>query len=177
MKKILTLFFALLMVLSLCGCGSETTTQAEASESKGTEAEAGSLSEVYAEDFVAVEDINYEMSKSEIHNLNIKIRNTTSENMIKLYFRVQALDVAGDVLDSWNMGSSDRLDAGQGYWFYCSGDIFEDCKSIEAASEKAASIRVLSVHIQKVKDDASSWVDYDFKEPPVFKVADIQPKA
>lgn len=186
MKK-LGITILMLLALLLCGCGNDTVAQVPAETAPVREelsmenAEAVQSAEateaaVKAEDLFAVESINYEMYRDGLKNFNLKIRNITGEAMESLYFRIQALDAAGDVLEAWNMGSSDRLDAGQAYWFYCSGNIFDDCKSLEEAAEKAESIRVLSANIQTIKDDASSWVEYDFEEPPTYKVMDIPEK-
>ena len=148
MKKIIALVLVLAMSQSLCAWGkgetapkeadaADTLQQTETEKTRETVAIATTEAEVYAEDFFAVEDINYKKNKSEIRNINIKIRNTTSENVIRLYFRVQALETRGDILEARNMGSSDRMDAGQAYWFYCGGEAFEDCKPIEEAGEKS----------------------------------------
>jgi len=184
MKKWLVLVFAFLTLASMCACGSDSAVQEsdavvapEVTENmEETQATAPVEAEVIAEDLFSVESINYEMHRDELNNFNVKIRNITDEKMENLYFRVQALDPAGDVLEAWNMGSSDRLDAGQAYWYYCSCDLFDDCISVEEAAERVDSIRILSANIQTIKDDASSWVEHDFAEPPTYKVAEIREK-
>ena len=177
MKRIITLFLALALTLSLCACGMSSAQSGE-KPSVGQEGtvivknEAAS-NEVFAEDIFAVEEIAYKYDRGEVRNFEVKIRNITNKKILDLYYGVQALDAEGDVIESWNMGLSDVLQAGQAYWFYCDNNLFDDCGSIEEAATRAESIRIAFAKIQTVKDDSSSWVQYDFKEPPTARIADL----
>ena len=186
MKRLIALLLALGTILSLCGCGGKTTQAPAPTEA----AEAGSAVEttlpeipettavptVYAEEMFAVEDIVYEIRRDELKNFEVKIRNLTDETFLNLYFRVQALDTRGDVLAAWTMGSQDGLDRGQAYWYYCSNNLFDDCRNLEDAVMRADAIRITYVKIQTVRDDPSSWVEYEFASLPTFRLADIRPK-
>jgi hypothetical protein len=186
MKKLITLLLAVGMTLVLCSCGeknAEAPAAATADAPAAVETATPEVVEttedtaVYADDMFAVEDIVYEIRREELKNFEIKIRNLTDTKYLNLYFRVQGLDTRGDVLAAWNMGSQDGLEPGQGYWYYCSSnDLFEECRSIEEAAQRADALRVTYVKIQTVKDDPSSWVEYEFAAPPTFRIADIQPK-
>lgn len=183
MKRLIALLLAVGTVLCLCGCGGKTT-QAPA-PTEGTEAaapaqttlpevqETTAAPQIYAEEMFAVEDIVYEIRRDELKNFEVKIRNLTDEKFLDLYFRVQALDTQGDVLAAWTMGSSDALEAGQAYWYYCSNNLFDDCTSIEDAATRAESIRIVFAKIQTIKGDPSSWVQYDFRNPPTYRVAEL----
>ena len=197
MKRIVALALVLITCVSLCACGKKVDsseevmdnvtiaetqaapTQIEAEEetpqvaTEDFEIVSYEKDPVYAEDLFAIEDFVYEMFRDKIHNFKIKIRNTTSEKMGTIMFRAQALDAAGDVLDAWNIGSSDGLDAGQAFWFYCSNQAFDDCKTIEEASKKVDTIRIISATIWI---ESGNSTEYDFKEPYVIKVIDIKPK-
>lgn len=170
MKRVIALLLTLAMALSLCACGGNSAqTGAPEQEEKTT---GGNVTR--AEDIFAVEQIAYQERRSELQNFDIKIRNVTQERILDVYFGIQALDAAGDVLESWTMGSMDALEAGQGYWYYCNNnDLFGECATIEEAAAKAESIRIPFAKIQTVKDDPSSWVQYDFQEPPTFRIAEI----
>ena len=177
MKRIITLFLALVLALSLFACGGSSAQSGEkpsvGQEETVTVKNEAATNEVFAEDFFAVEEIAYKYERGEVRNFEVKIRNITDKKIMDLYYSVQALDAAGDVIESWNMGLSDVLQAGQAYWFYCDNNLFDDCGSIEEAATRAESIRIAFAKIQTVKDDSSSWVQYDFKEPPTARIADL----
>ena len=173
MKRIIALMLVLALALSLCGCGADAAQPgANPADSNTVNNEAGS-NPVYAEDLFAVEVIAYKYDRGEVRNFEIKIRNITDKKIPNLYYSVQALDAAGDVIESWNIGASDVLLAGQAYWYYCNNDLFDDCGSIEEAATRAESLRIATANVQTVKDDPSSWVHYDFKEPPTARIADL----
>ena len=183
MRKLLSLVLAFALVFTLAACGNDNSAQEKENENgsiQKDEAEekipvtSTADDKVYAENLFTVEEFVFEMFRDEIHNFEVKIRNNTSEKMGTLIFRAQGLDAAGDVLASWNIGSSDGLDAGQAFWFYCSNDVFDGCKTIEEVSKKVDTIRIISVNIV---DDEKNWTEYDFKEPYKIKVIDIKPKA
>ena len=186
MKRLIALLLAVGTILCLCGCGGKTT-QAPA-PTEGTEASAPAQTtlpevpettaapQIYAEEMFAVEDIVYEIRRDELKNFEVKIRNLTDEKFLDLYFRVQALDTRGDVLAAWTMGSQDGLEPGQAYWYYCSNNLFDNCRNIEVAMQRADALRITYVKIQTVRDDPSSWVEYEFATLPTFRLADIRPK-
>lgn len=174
MKKIGTLFLALGLCLALCGCGGKAP-EAAPTQAPETTAAAETTGEpvVYAETMFAVEDMVAEMRRGELQNFEVKIRNTTDKKIDEYHFRVQALDDRGDVLEAWSMGSSDALEAGQAIWFYCGNNLFDDCKNMEEAAQRAQSLRITYASVQTVKGDPKTWVDYDFENPPTYTVADI----
>ena len=172
MKRMIAMILALALTMSLCACGASSTQSGDKSESIAAKNEKVT-DEVYAEDFFAVEEIAYKYDRGEVRNFEVKIRNITAKKILDVYYGVQALDAAGDVIESWNMGGSDVLQAGQACWYYCSNNLFDDCGSIEEAATRAESIQIISAHIQTVKDDPRSWVHYDFKEPPTARIADL----
>lgn len=173
MKRIIALILVLALALSLCACGGGTA-QSGANPSESIVAKNEAVTnEVYAEDIFAVEEIAYKYDNGEVRNFEVKIRNITDKKILELYYGVQALDAAGDVIESWNMGGSDVLQAGQACWYYCSNNLFDDCGSIEEAATRAESLRIVTANVQTVKDDSSSWVHYDFKEPPTVRIADL----
>lgn len=185
MKRLIALLLTVGMILALCGCGGNTAEEPTVNDAKAEvviETTAPEITEptedpsAYADDMFAVEDIVYEMRRDELQNFEIKIRNLTEEKHPDIYFGVQALDTRGDVLAAWTMGTQDSLQPGQACWFYCSNNLFDDCDSIEEAMMRADAIRVTRVHIQTIKDDPKSWVDYEFANLPTFRLADIQPK-
>ena len=169
MKRLIALLLAVGTVLCLCGCGGKTT-QAPA-PTEGTEAaaptqttlpevqETTAAPQIYAEEMFAVEDIVYEIRRDELKNFEVKIRNLTDEKFLDLYFRVQ-----------------DGLEPGQAYWYYCSNNLFDNCRNIEVAMQRADALRITYVKIQTVRDDPSSWVEYEFATLPTFRLADIRPK-
>ena len=186
MKRLTALLLAVMAVLALCGCGGQNGETSAATE--GTEPpvfvettlpevpQTTAAPTVYAEELFQVEDIVYEIRRDELKNFEIKIRNLTDEKILDLYFRVQALDTQGDVLAAWTMGAQDGLEPGQAYWYYCSNALFDDCRNMEEAALRADAIRITYVKIQTVRDDPSSWVEYDFASLPTFRLADIRPK-
>lgn len=177
MKRIIALVLVSVLTLSLCACGGNSAQLNEKSSAGQEENVAvrneAVANEVYAEDIFAVEEIAYKYDRGEVSNFEVKIRNITDKRILDLYYGVQALDAAGDVIESWNMGSQDVLQPGQACWYYCSNNLFDDCGSIEEAATRAESIRIVFAKIQTVKDDPSSWVQYDFKEPSTARIADL----
>ena len=177
MKRMIAIIMTVALTMSLCACGASSAqsgevpaaSQAESIVAKNEEV----TNEVYAEDFFAVEEIAYKYDRGEVRNFEVKIRNITDKKILDLYYGVQALDAAGDVIESWNMGASDVLQPGQAYWYYCSNNLFDDWGSSEEAATRAESIQIVSAHIQTVKDDPKSWVQYDFEEPPTARIADL----
>ena len=173
MKRIIALLLVLALALSLCACGGGSAQSGDnPSESIAAKHEAVT-NEVYAEDIFAVEEIAYKYDNGEVRNFEVKIRNITDKKLLDLYYSVQALDVAGDVVETWNMGAQDSLQHGQACWYYCSNNLFDDCGSIEEAATRAESIRIVTANVQTVKDDPSSWVHYDFKDPPTVRIVDL----
>lgn len=176
MKRILALLLALMLIL--CACGEKAPQAPEAAPAAQEENQAAESEKqpdvVYAEELFAVEEVAYTFNRGEFRNFDVKIRNITSEKMPDVYYGVQALDAAGDVTESWSMGSSDALEAGQAYWYYCnSSELFDECFSIEDAAARAESIRIVYAKVQTVKGDSGSWVQYDFRNPPTYRIADL----
>lgn len=177
MKRMIAMILALVLTLPLCACGAGSVQSGEVPAADKSESIVAkneeATNEVYAEDFFAVEEIAYKYDRGEVRNFEVKIRNITNKKILELYYGVQALDASGDVIESWNMGGSDVLQAGQACWYYCSNNLFDDCGSIEEAATRAESLRIVTANIQTVKDDPSSWVHYDFKDPPTARIADL----
>ena len=175
MKRITALLLALM--LTLCACADKTPQAQEAAPVPQADNQAAENEKdpeiVYAEDLFAVEEVAYTVSRGEFRNFDVKVRNITDKKMPDVYYNVQALDAAGDVIESWTMGSSDALEAGQAYWYYCSNNLFDDCTSIEDAATRAESIRIVFAKVQTIKGDPSSWVQYDFRNPPTYRVAEL----
>ena len=176
MKRITALILALM--LALCACGNSDPHTAEPQAAAQTENQPAETEKqpdvVYAEEIFTVEEVAYTVSRGEFRNFDVKIRNITDEKIPDVYYGIQALDAAGDVIESWNMGSSDSLEPGQGYWYYCnSNELFDECFSIEDAAGRAESIRIAFAKVQTVKGDSSSWVQYDFREPPTYRIAEL----
>lgn len=188
MKKIISLVLALVMCLSLCACGTETTAQEKKKETMAvgqseatisTEAEVQETTEsiVYAESFFTVEEIVYEMFNNDTPEFGIKIRNTTTEKITDFFFTVQLLDKNGDILDSKDPMGIDALDAGQAFWLEVRWLDRNGYKSIQEFSEDVESIKIVSATIKRTGVDYSKWDKYEFEKPTTFKVVDIQPKA
>lgn len=186
MKRLIALLLAVGAVLCLCGCGGKTADAPAATEAAEISAppettlpevpQTTAAPTVYAEELFQVEDIVYEIRRDELKNFEVKIRNLTNEKILDLYFRVQALDAQGDVLAAWTMGAQDGLEPGQAYWYYCSNNLFDNCRNMEDAAMRADAIRITYVKIQTVRDDPSSWVEYEFATLPTFRLADIRSK-
>lgn len=177
MNRMIAMILALVLTLPLCACGAGSAQSGEVPAADKSESIVAkneeATNEVYAEDFFAVEEIAYKYDRGKVSNFEVKIRNITDKKILDLYYGVQALDAAGDVIESWNMGSQDVLQPGQACWYYCSNNLFDDCGSIEEAATRAESVRIVFAKIQTVKDDPSSWVQYDFKDPPTARIADL----
>lgn len=171
MKRILSAMLVFALALALCGCGAGETAAPATTENAA-----------YAESLVAVENIAYQLQeqKWELKEFNVKIRNVTDQVLNEITFKGQGLDANGDVLEEWIVCSVDALEPGQASWARVyNNDLFRGCKSIEEAAQRAETIRITSMHYRADMDAAEDWMgweDYDFREPPTFKVADILPE-
>ena len=146
MNRMIAMILALVLTLPLCACGAGSAQSGEVPAADKSESIVAkneeATNEVYAEDFFAVEEIAYKYDRGEVSNFEVKIRNITDKKILDLYYGVQALDAAGDVIESWNMGSQDVLQPGQACWYYCSNNLFDDCGSIEEAAELAKKTNI-----------------------------------
>lgn len=184
MKKVISLMLALVMGLSLVGCGSENTAPEETKSTqetevkivKETEAEQETDTATYADDMFSAEEIVYRVVNNQFDNFEIKIRNTSDEKLNTIIFTVQGLDKNGDVIESWFMGNNGALDAGQAYPFYCRSNFTDTCASVDDVISQMEYIKIVDVRILKSLNANAQMEQYEFKEAPIFKVADIQPK-
>lgn len=176
MKKFLSAVLTLALLLSLGGCGGTTDTKVPETNETAEPSEAA----VYAESFVDVENIVYQLYDHswELDQFNVNIRNVTDNVMNEILLFGQALDTNGDVLEEWAICYADALEPGQASWLRANNsDVLRDCKSIEEAAQRADSIRIIRMGYRAVTDaeeDWMGWEEYDFKEPPTFKVAGIR---
>lgn len=175
MKRQLTLLLFLVLSLSLCACGTESPAQTTAAPAQ-TEAVESETTEavVYAENFIVLEEVVYDDVWVKGPILKLKLRNITDERIGELVFRVQTLDNNGDVLEASWCAIQDGLDAGQAYYFGYSPSALDKCETPEEVRETAGAIRIISIEARAKKGDYDSGVEYEFKEPLIWQIADVK---
>ena len=183
MKK--TIVITLTLCLLLAGCGGNSTAPAEeAAPAQQTVIPAVTEGEsvretdaaACADDMFAVECIAYRVVNGKFNNFEIKIRNITDQKLSTVIFTVQGLDQNGDVTESWFMGNNGAVDAGQAFPYYCRSNFTDTCASVEEVTAQMEYIKIVGVRVVTAFSDNTTMEEYDFKDAPVFKISDIQPK-
>lgn len=103
MKRAITILLFLILVLTLCACGSSQTAETPNTESTSNPAEEPHTNELALEEFI----INSKES-----TYQFKLRNLTDEKMDSALFSGQILDANGDILGDIG-GSTELLEPGQ----------------------------------------------------------------
>ena len=138
MKKILSLFLVLTILLSLSACAKVTNSP----DSSDVPADSTSVTEMQdsteAAPQLAVEDFEVVRYDTEFLIFKVKLRNISDVNMDSIGFLVQFLDANGDILDDRMCGAA-SVNAGQAIWagqYSISNDIrVEDVAAVAIASD------------------------------------------
>jgi hypothetical protein len=186
MKKLIALFMAVMICLSVCACGGNTAeSETKSSESVSVEpvtietTETPSTTEPVEEslaeesepleDMVAVEEIKL----TPVVNANqteiiVKVRNLTDEPKDEITVSVQALDVNGDVITSSDVFIQD-LEAGQGG---NSGNFTLDCPYDEINSLKIKTYS-FGEYLEGRNDVWNAGEVHEFSTPLVYEMSEV----